>query len=107
MNTYKEVAKFMLNIIEIEGVLNAQNHIGTMRGINHEFDIERYFGGKIVESNATPGSEQRSDFVFYVYEDEDGFYQDKASQFFRDEDHLIVVDADGQRVNCWFISELR
>jgi hypothetical protein len=39
MNTYKEVANFMLDIIEIEGMLDAQSFIGTMRGVNHWLEV--------------------------------------------------------------------
>lgn len=105
MNTYKEVANFMLDIIEIEGMLDAQSFIGTMRGVYHWFDAERYFGGKIVESTAL--HPERSDLIFYVYEDEAGFYQDKAKKYFKNEDQFIIEDVEGQRVMCWYISELQ
>lgn len=106
MNTYKEVANFMLDIIEYEGRTDAQAFIGsTTHGVYHWFDAERYFGGKIVESTAL--HPERSDLIFYVYEDEAGFYQDKAKKYFKNEDQFIIEDVEGQRVMCWYISELQ
>ena len=104
MNTYKEVANFMLDIIEIEGMLDAQSFIGTMRGVNHWLEVERYFGGKIVESTAL--HPEQSELIFYVYEDEDGVYMENAKKFFEEEDQFIIEDVDGQRVMCWYISEM-
>ena len=104
MNTYKDLALFMLDIIEYEGRLDAQSHIGTMHGVRHWLDAERYFGGKIVESTVL--HPEKSELIFYVYEDEDGFYLENAKKFFEEEDQFIIEDVEGQRVICWYISEM-
>lgn len=104
MNTYKDLALFMLDIIEYEGRLDAQGHIGTMQGVWHWLDAERYFGGKFVEGTVL--HPERSELIFYLYEDEDGFYLEKAKKYFRDEDRFIIEDVEGQRVICWYISEM-
>lgn len=105
MNTYKNLSLFMLDIIEYEGRLDAQSHIGTMHGVRHWLDAERYFGGKIVESTAL--HPEKSELIFYVYEDEDGFYLENAKKFFEEEDQFIIEDVEGQRIMCWYISELQ
>lgn len=87
-------------------MLDMQAYTGTYRLTEDTtlHDIaDYYFGGRQIEG--TELHFRRADIVFYVYEDEDGFYEDAANRFFMEEDYFLVEDVDGQKIHCWLIGE--
>lgn len=105
MNTYKQLCNFYRHCIEFEGRTDMQCYTGTykVREDTTLTDILEYFGGKLlygVVSRFIP-----AEILFYVYEDEDGFYSDTANKFLIPEDTFTIEDVSGEKVHCWLIRD--
>lgn len=98
MITYRELAEYMLCIIEEQGQTDAQSHIGTM--IAHEgFDyLPEYFGGNLLMARGEikPGS--KCFYIYYSQRNGDTEYMDAAAVYFTNEDVAILACGDGQKV---------
>lgn len=96
MITYRELAEYMLELIENEGVTDAQAHIGTMVAHEGLSSVVEYFNGKIVKTFGKVNEGQR---CLYVYTDGNPIYGDAlCGHFILAEDMVILNDVSGQRV---------
>ena len=96
MITYREIAEFMLHLIQDEGVTDAQSHIGTMTAHEGLSTIAEHFNGIIVK---TWGEIKPGQKCLYVYTDGDAVYRDALAYYFTlAEDMVALNDVSGQRV---------
>ena len=98
MITYREIAEYMLHLIQDEGKTDAQCHIGTMTTFDGLNGILNYFGA---QKHNVPGceikQEQKCFYIYYNTEDYDE-YMKPALTYFSHWDCIVLDDVCGQKV---------
>ena len=70
MITYREIAEYMLHLIQDEGKMDAQSHIGTMTTFDGLNGILSYFGAqKHTAHGCEIKQEQRCFYIYFSKED--------------------------------------
>lgn len=98
MITYREIAEYMLHLIQDEGKMDAQCHIGTFTTFNGLNGILNYFGAK---SHNVHGCEiKQKQRCFYIYYDTESYreYMEPAFAYFSLADSITLKDAGDQSV---------
>lgn len=106
MNTYKNIAEFMLHLIETCGKTDAQSHVGHLYAYDDaETIVSNHFGGKILRKSDDLKIKE-DDYIFYVYTDENlPEYAKWVQEFFDDENDFSVEDTFGNTIYCFVISD--
>lgn len=105
MITYRELAEYMLHLIQDEGKMDAQNHIGTATYDDDLLSFEDWcwirFRGKVKKVWGEIKDNQK---LFYIYYDkEDTSYMDSAMWFFTTTDCAVLETEDGQKIMVYAI----
>lgn len=100
MNTHKNIAKYLLYLIEDEGLTNLQSRIvtfGTSTGFNAEEITKFYFNGEVLAYSGNCLTKD-VDMYFCVYDLDGDYMYDYAKGRLEFEDFLVIKDVSDQRV---------
>lgn len=100
MNTYKNIAKYLLYLIEDEGLTNLQSRIVTFNastGFNAEEIAKHYFNGEVLVYSGNCLTRD-VDSYFCIYDLDGDYLYDYAKTRLDFTDYLVIKDIAGQRV---------
>lgn len=103
MITYRELAEYMLCLIEDEGKMDAQSHIGTMVAHEGFAGLEEYFKAKTIK---TWGEIKEGQKCFYIYytPGTDTDYIEIAAAYFANTDLALLKTEDGQKIAVYAVA---